>query len=90
MTRAGAGDTMPPMSDTLGEPPANEPWLDEDEHEPDPPEFDRAKMPDGPGAELLLDGRTGRGLTNAEYDELVRRYHEAGETLPWEVSPDVG
>jgi hypothetical protein len=51
----------------------------EDEREPDPPEFDRSKVPDGPVGDLLIDGRSGRGLTDAEYDEQLARFHEHGE-----------
>lgn len=42
----------------------------------DPPGFLRSKVPDGPIGELFFDGRTGRGLTNAEYDEQKRRLLE--------------
>ena len=57
---------------------------EDEEREPDPPEFDRSRVPEGPAGELFFDGRTGRGLTNDEYDETVRRYREHGEPLPWE------
>lgn len=50
----------------------------EQEHEPDPPEFDRSKVPDGPLADLFFDGRSGRGLTDAEYDEQKRRMRAHG------------
>lgn len=43
------------------------------EHHDDPPEFDRTRVPDGAYAEFFYDGRTGRGLTNVEYDETIAR-----------------
>jgi len=55
----------------------------DDEREPDPPEFDRSKVPEGPAADWFFDGRTGRGLTNEEYDEVVRRLEGAGDDVPW-------
>lgn len=45
----------------------------------DPPEFDRSKVPTGPLGDLFFDGRTGRGLTNAEYDEQLARFRAHGE-----------
>lgn len=51
--------------------------------EEDPPEFDRSKVPDGPAGDYFYDGRTGRGLTNEEWDELSRRA-EADPDL-WEA-----
>lgn len=42
-------------------------------YEADPPEFDRSKVPDGPLGDYFFDGRTGRGLTNAEWDESLPR-----------------
>lgn len=45
----------------------------EAEHEADPPEFDRARVPDNEFSEYFFDMRTGRGLTDAEYDETIRR-----------------
>lgn len=50
----------------------------ENESEPDPPEFERAKVPEGPLGDLFFDGRTGRGLTNDEWDEQRRRLRAAG------------
>lgn len=58
--------------------------------EADPPEFRRELVPEGPAADMFFDGRTGRGLTNAEYDETKRRLLEHEGQLPWEVTPDVG
>ena len=52
---------------------------DDDPAEPDPPEFDRARVPDGPWGEWFFDGRTGRGLTDDEYDEMKRRFQAAGD-----------
>lgn len=46
---------------------------DLDEHEDDPPEFDRSRVPTDERAEYFFDARTGRGLTNEEYDEQIRR-----------------
>lgn len=48
----------------------------------DPPEFDRSLVPDSPFAELFYDGRDGRGLTDAEYDETVARLEHMAATLP--------
>lgn len=48
-------------------------------YESDPPEFDRSKVPDGPVGDLFFDGRTGRGLTNEEYDIQLARFREFGE-----------
>lgn len=59
------------MSDT--------PDYDEDERELDPPEFDRAKVPAGPVGDLFFDGRTGRGLTDAEYDKQLVTFRAHGE-----------
>ena len=44
----------------------------------DPPEFNRMLVPDGPTGDLFFDARTGRGLTNAEYDEQKARLIEHG------------
>lgn len=49
-----------------------------DEHEDDPPEFDRSLVPDGPVGDYFFSGRTGRGLTNEEYDTLRDRMREHG------------
>lgn len=46
------------------------------EREPDPAGFDRSLVPDGPLGDLFFDGRTGRGLTDAEWDEQRRRLRE--------------
>ncbi|MET0911415.1 MAG: hypothetical protein ABWZ99_18265 [Ilumatobacteraceae bacterium] len=46
---------------------------DDGEHVADPPDFDRSKVPDGPAADYFFDGRTGRGLTDHEWDEQSRR-----------------
>ena len=40
--------------------------------------FDPALVPDGPLGELFRDGRTGRGLSDAEWDEQAARWREAG------------
>jgi hypothetical protein len=55
------------------------------ERESDPPEFDPAKVPAGPLGDLFYDGRTGRGLTNAEWDEQRARLREAGDD-PFEAA----
>jgi len=55
-----------------------------DEHEQDPEDFDPTKVPYGPAADLFYSGRTGRGLTNEEWDEQRRRLRLAG-TDPFET-----
>lgn len=45
----------------------------------DPPDFDREKVPAGALGDLFFDGRTGRGLTNAEWDEQRARLRAHGE-----------
>lgn len=45
------------------------------DYEPDPPEFRRDLVPYGsPWADVFFDGRSGRGLTDEEYNETARRY----------------
>lgn len=56
-----------------------------DQQESDPPEFDRTKVPAGPTSDLFFDGRTGRGLTNEEWDEQRRRLRDH-DADPFEVS----
>lgn len=46
--------------------------------------FDASKVPDGPAADLFYDGKTGEGITDAEYDEMKRRFVKHDETPPWE------
>lgn len=43
------------------------------EHDQDPPEFDRTRVPDDGPTDVFHSGRSGRGLTNAEWDESKRR-----------------
>ena len=57
--------------------------------EVDPPEFDRSLVPDDPRADLFFDGRTGRGLTNEEWDEQRARLREHGDD-PFEEAPHAG
>ena len=49
---------------------------EEDRREPDGEGFDRSKVPDGPLADYFYDGRTGRGISNEEWDEQRRRLRE--------------
>jgi hypothetical protein len=51
----------------------------EDDFEPDPPEFKPELVPSGALGDMFYDGRTGRGLTNEEWDEQRRRLAEHGE-----------
>ena len=52
-----------------------------DRHEPDPPEFDRSLVPDSPYRDHFFSGRTGRGLTDEEWDEQLRRDPALAEVL---------
>lgn len=76
---------VPPYEPTEAERYAAQPQLDADtlaaldEHEDDPPEFDRAKVPDNEYSEYFFDQRTGRGLTDEEYNETIRRIETFAE-----------
>lgn len=41
--------------------------------------FDASLVPDGPLRDLFYDGRTGAGISNAEWDEQASRLRAAGE-----------
>lgn len=41
--------------------------------EPHPADFNPDLVPEGPASDYFYDGRTGRGLTNAEWDEQCER-----------------
>lgn len=45
--------------------------------------FDESKVPEGPAADLLYDGKTGEGITDEQYDTMKARMLAHGPELPW-------